>query len=72
MSEDKNEIGFFKNNISAIVISSSLHYSKVNLSELIDHKNYLIKAFQRRFRNQLIDGKIDKECYEISKKLSIL
>ena len=40
---DKNEIGFFKNNISAIVISSSLHYSKVNLSELIDHKNYLIK-----------------------------
>ena len=36
------------------------------------NKNYLIKAFQRRFRNQLIDGKIDKECYEISKKLSIL
>ncbi len=36
------------------------------------NKNYLIKAFQRRFRNQLINGKIDKECYEISKKLSIL
>ena len=35
------------------------------------NKNYLIKAFQRRFRNQLINGKIDKECYEISKKLSI-
>ena len=36
------------------------------------NKSYLIKAFQRRFRNQLINGKIDKECYEISKKLSIL
>ena len=36
------------------------------------NKNYLIKAFQRRFRNQLINGKIDKECYEISKKLSNL
>ena len=36
------------------------------------NKNYLIKAFQSRFRNQLINGKIDKECYEISKKLSIL
>jgi len=30
----------------------------------------LIKAFQRRFRPKLVDGKIDKECLLISKKLS--
>ena len=32
----------------------------------------LIFAFQRRFRNELIDGKIDKECLKISKKLGKL
>ena len=35
-----------------------------------DCKNiFLIKAFQRRFRQGLIDGKIDKECFVISKNL---
>ena len=35
-----------------------------------DCKNiFLIKAFQRRFRQGLIDGKIDKECFIISKNL---
>ncbi len=29
----------------------------------------LIKSFQRHFRQQLIDGKIDKECLIIAKKL---
>ena len=27
------------------------------------------KAFQRRFRPQIVDGKIDQECFKISKKL---
>ena len=27
------------------------------------------KAFQRRFRSQIVDGKIDQECFKISKKL---
>ena len=31
---------------------------------------FLIKAFQRKYRVELIDGKIDKECYLISKNLS--
>ena len=31
--------------------------------------NYAIKAFQRRFRPQKINGKIDKECLEIAKNL---
>ena len=28
-----------------------------------------IKAFQRRFRPQLVDGKIDQECLKISKNV---
>tara|TARA_B100000579_G_scaffold200161_1_gene163641 strand:+ start:1475 stop:2194 length:720 start_codon:yes stop_codon:yes gene_type:complete len=32
----------------------------------------LIKAFQRRFRPELINGKIDKECLEIVNKISNL
>ena len=30
---------------------------------------FVIKAFQRRFRPELIDGKIDQECLLISQKL---
>ena len=32
----------------------------------------LIKNFQRRYRPELIDGKIDKECLIIAKKISQL
>ena len=31
--------------------------------------NYIIKAFQRRYRQDLIDGKIDRECLIISQNL---
>ena len=31
--------------------------------------NNVVKAFQRRFRQDLIDGKIDQECLKISKNL---
>jgi len=40
--------------------------------EKITKNKYLIlltKAFQRRFRQQIVNGKIDKECYLISKNL---
>jgi len=40
--------------------------------EKIKKNKYLIfltKAFQRRFRQQIVNGKIDKECYLISKNL---
>jgi len=30
---------------------------------------FVIKAFQRRFRQELVNGKIDKECYLISENL---
>ena len=35
------------------------------------NNHFIIKAFQRRFRQDLINGKIDKECLLISKSLLI-
>jgi N-acetylmuramoyl-L-alanine amidase len=32
--------------------------------------NLITKAFQRRFRQELINGKIDKECLLISQNLA--
>ena len=40
----------------------------VNMSEKSSNK-YLTKAFQRRFRNELVDGNIDFECFLLSKNL---
>ena len=34
-----------------------------------NHQKFIIKAFQRRFRQELINGKIDEECLMISKNL---
>ncbi len=44
---------------------------KIGYSNNLSEKNIkcLIKSFQRRFRPELINGKIDKECLIISKKL---
>ena len=33
------------------------------------YSNSAVRAFQRRFRSKIINGKIDKECLEISKNL---
>ena len=43
-------------------------YSKVSVS-ILKNKILLVKAFQRRFRQSLINGKIDKECLLISKNI---
>jgi N-acetylmuramoyl-L-alanine amidase len=46
---------------------------KIGYSKNMSKKNYLnclTKAFQRRFRQELIDGKIDRECVLISQNLS--
>jgi len=46
---------------------------KIGYSKNMRKKNYLnslTKAFQRRFRQELIDGKIDRECVLISQNLS--
>ena len=34
-----------------------------------EYSNFVIRAFQRRFRPQLIDGKSDRECLKIAKNL---
>ena len=46
-----------------------LGYTRVNKSNYNENKKVLTKAFQRRFRQSLINGLVDKECYLISKKL---
>ena len=42
-----------------------------DVKKLKSHKNtkFLTLAFQRRFRQSLVNGKIDKECLLISKNL---
>ena len=45
-------------------------YPKINRSNLKNSRIYIIKAFQRRFRQNLINGKTDKECLLISKNLT--
>ena len=47
---------------------NSIGYSIGKISN--KNKIYLIKAFQRRFRPELINGKIDRECLEIVKTLN--
>ena len=56
---------FFLNNLS------KMGYSK-KTPKMINKEKYsifVIKAFQRRYRQELINGKIDKECLLISKNL---
>ena len=60
------------NNIDESLFYKNLQkigYSKASLNSKKNLKNALIKAFQRKFRQNLINGKIDKECYLISKNL---
>ena len=44
-------------------------YSKIAGNNKKNKKINLIKAFQRKFRQNLINGKIDQECFLISKNL---
>jgi len=47
----------------------SLGYSKIIGSQYNQKKINLINSFQRKFRQSLINGKIDQECLLISKSL---
>jgi N-acetylmuramoyl-L-alanine amidase len=51
---------------------SKIGYSIKNLTKLKkdEFSNFLISTFQRRFRQELINGKIDQECLLISKNLA--
>ena len=44
-------------------------YKKIEGLKLSKNIEYLTRAFQRRFRQDLVDGKIDQECLIISKNL---
>ena len=44
-------------------------YSKVQSESSIDKKRLLVKAFQRRFRQGLVNGISDQECLILSKNL---
>ena len=58
----KNEIIFLKN----LYKIGFCRIKKVNLKK---SNEYIIKAFQRRFRQALINGKIDQECLLISNNI---
>ena len=62
LSSEKEEIKFLKNLVKIGYTKASKKGSNIE---------NLVKAFQRRFRNQLINGKIDKECFLISNNLLI-
>jgi N-acetylmuramoyl-L-alanine amidase len=55
INEEKN---FFKN------------LFKIGYSKKVLNKKTLVSAFQRRFRQELINGKIDQECLLISQNLA--
>ena len=46
-----------------------LYLKKIGYCPKNKYTNFAIKAFQRRFRSKIINGKIDKECLEIAKNL---
>ena len=45
-------------------------FKKTNVKDRNKYNKLLIKSFQRRFRPELISGKIDQECLIILKKLA--
>ena len=70
-SLQKNEIKIFRNQKikSREQIQFMNNLKQIGYSINFKNKNYIIKAFQRRFRQNLINVKIDKECLLISKSL---
>ena len=74
--EEKNLKNFRKLKISKIeTFKFYKHLNKIGYfaKSLNNHKKLkLVKSFQRRFRQKLINGKIDKECLIIAEKMSKL
>ena len=63
---DKKIEKIFYDNLSKIgYITKNSEYSKNR-----KFNNCVVKAFQRRFRQELINGKVDKECLIISKNIT--
>jgi len=49
---------------------NKIGYSEINKANTNKSRELIIKAFQRRYRQDLINGKPDKECLLISKNLT--
>ena len=62
---DKNSEKIFYDNLSKIGYITK----KTESSKNRKFNNCVVKAFQRRFRQELINGKVDKECLIISKNI---
>ena len=62
---DKNSEEIFYNNLFKIGYT----IKKLKTSKNKKYKKDIVKAFQRRFRQELINGRIDKECLIISNNL---
>jgi len=56
--KNKKLFNFYLKKIGYCLTNKKAKYSK-----------FVIKAFQRRFRSKIINGKIDNECLEIAKNL---
>ena len=56
----------FFNNLSKIGYAMKKNENSKNRK----FNNYVVKAFQRRFRQELVNGKLDKECFIISNNLA--
>ena len=63
---ERSEEKKFYNNLSKIGYSLKIP-KKIKKDKFL---KLLISAFQRRFRQELINGKIDKECFLISQNLA--
>ena len=62
---DKISEKIFYNNLSKIGYVLKKNKNSKNRK----FNNYIVKAFQRRFRQELVNGKFDKECLIISSNL---
>ena len=69
MKKHRNlEVNFFERKIFFKNLYK-IGYSKKSEIKRKNYNIYLIKAFQRKYRQNLINGKIDQECFLISKNL---
>ena len=70
--ETKKQRNFKVSNLEEKIFFNNLYnigYSRLNKAKSKKNRFNLVNAFQRRFRQNLINGKIDQECLLISKKL---
>ncbi len=63
---DKVSKKMFYNNLSKI----GYRIKRTDNPKNRKFNNYIVKAFQRRFRQELVNGKLDKECLIISNNLA--